>query len=91
VRLMSRPSKGSRLKLLGCDEELIERVQDFREGYFGAPEYRIVAEALEHFMRDRLEAEPEVRRRYEAARQARLAAKEPRLRVVSKATDQDAG
>ena len=88
---MSRPSKGSRLKLLGFDEELIERLQDFREGYFGAPEYRIVAEALEHFMRDRLEAEPEVRRRYEAARQARLAAKEPRLRVVSKATDQDAG
>ena len=88
---MSRPSKGSRLKLLGFDEELIERVQDFREGYFGAPEYRIIAEALEHFMRDRLEAEPEVRRRYEEARKARLAAKEPRLRIVSKATDQDAG
>jgi hypothetical protein len=88
---MSRPSKGSRLKLLGFDEEMIERVQDFREGYFGAPEYRIVAEALEHFMRDRLEAEPEVRRRYEEARKARLTAKEPRLRIVSKATDQDAG
>jgi hypothetical protein len=88
---MSRPSKGSRLKLLGFEEELIERIQDFREGYFGAPEYRIVAEALEHFMRDRLEAEPEVRRRYEAAREARLAAKEPRLRIVSKAGEQDAG
>ncbi|HUG46248.1 MAG TPA: hypothetical protein VMK31_07035 [Sphingomicrobium sp.] len=88
---MSRPSKGSRLKLLGFDEELIERIQDFREGYFGAPEYRIVAEALEHFMRDRLEAEPDVRKRYEEARKARLAAKEPRLRIVSKAGEQDAG
>jgi hypothetical protein len=88
---MSRPSKGSRLKLLGVEEELIERIQDFREGYLGAPEYRIVAEALEHFMRDRLEAEPEVRRRYEAARQARLAAKERRLRIVPKAGEQDAG
>lgn len=88
---MSRPSKGSRLKLLGFEEELIERIQDFREGYFGAPEYRIVAEALEHFMRDRLEAEPEVRRRYEQARQARLAAIEPRLRIVSKASEQDTG
>ena len=88
---MSRPSKGSRLKLLGLDEELIDRVQDFREGYFGAPEYRILAEALEHFMHDRLEAEPEVRRRYEAARQTRLAASERRLRIVSKATDKDAG
>lgn len=88
---MSRPSKGSRLKLLGFEEELIERIQDFREGYFGAPEYRIVAEALEHFMRDRLEAEPEVRRRYEEARQARLAAKERRLRIVPRAGEQDAG
>jgi len=88
---MSRPSKGSRLKLLGFEDELIERIQDFREGYFGAPEYRIVAEALEHFMRDRLEAEPEVRKRYEEARKARLAAKEPRLRIVSKAGEQDAG
>ena len=88
---MSRPSKGSRLKLLGFEDELIGRIQDFREGYFGAPEYRIVAEALEHFMRDRLEAEPEVRKRYEEARKARLAAKEPRLRIVSKAGEQDAG
>jgi hypothetical protein len=79
---MARPSKGSRLKLLGLEEELIGRVQDFREGYFGAPEYRIVAEALEHFMRDRLKAEPEVRRRYEEARKARLSLKERRLRIV---------
>ena len=58
--------------MLGLDDELIGRVQDFREGYFGAPEYRIVAEALEFFMRDRLKAEPEVKRRYEAARKMRL-------------------
>lgn len=80
---MARPSKGSRLKLLGLDEELIGRVQDFREGYFGAPEYRIVAEALEHFMRERLQAEPEVRKRYEEAQQARLNVKGRRLRIVS--------
>lgn len=80
---MARPSKGSRLKLLGLDEELIGRVQDLREAYFGAPEYRIVAEALEHFMRDRLQAEPEVRRRYEEAQKARLNLKERRLRIVS--------
>ena len=86
---MSRPSKGSRLKLLGLDEELIDRVQDFREGYFGAPEYRIVAEALEHFMRDRIQAEPEVRRRYEQARKARLGMKERRLRIVSKAAAEE--
>lgn len=86
---MSRPSKGSRLKLLGLEGELIDRVTDFREGYFGAPEYRIIAEALEHFMQDRLQAEPEVRRRYEEARKARLRVKEHRLRIVSNAADQD--
>ncbi len=56
-----------------------------------SPEYRILAEALEHFMHDRLEAEPEVRKRYEAARQTRLAASERKLRIVPKATDKDAG
>ena len=69
---MSRPSKGSRLTLLGLEQELIDRLQDFREGYFGAPEYRIVAEALEVFMAERLAAEPEVKRRYEEARKRRL-------------------
>jgi hypothetical protein len=68
---MARQSKGSRLAVLGLDAELIERVQDFREGYFGAPEYRIIAEALEYFIADRLNAEPEVRRRYEEARARR--------------------
>jgi hypothetical protein len=79
---MSRQSKGSRLKLLGLDAELIDRVQDFREGYLGAPEYRIVAEALEHFMRDRLDSEPEVRRRYDEARKARLGPKGAKLKIV---------
>lgn len=68
---MPKESKGSRLKQFGLDDDLIERVQDFRDAYFGAQENRIVAEALEHFMRDRLNHEPEVKRRYEEARKAR--------------------
>src|SRR5262249_34531097 len=44
---------GSRLGLLGIDPELIARVQDLRQAYLGAPEGRIVAEALELFIADR--------------------------------------
>jgi len=40
-------------------------------------------------MQDLLQAEPEVRRRYEEARKARLRVKERRLRIVSKAADQE--
>jgi hypothetical protein len=68
---MPKESRGSRLKLFGLDDELIERVQDFREAYFGAQENRIIEEALEHFMRDRFKHEPQVKRRYDEARKSR--------------------
>ena len=72
VGWMPKESSGSRLKAFGLDDELIERVCDFRDAYFGAQENRIVAEALEHFMRVRLDAEPEVKLRYDQARSARF-------------------
>jgi hypothetical protein len=43
---MSRKPKGSRLLQLGVERELVDRFTDFREGYFGAPENRILAEAM---------------------------------------------
>jgi lipid A 4'-phosphatase len=65
-------SERSRLQHYGLDDELLGRVQDLREAYFGAPEGRIVAEALELFIADRLKAEPELKRRYDEARRRRL-------------------
>lgn len=47
---MSRPSKGSRLKLLGFDQSLIDQMQDFREAYLDANENTILAEALRIFI-----------------------------------------
>ena len=68
---MSRPSKGSRLKLLGFDQDLIERMQDFREAYLDANESAVLAEALRVFIVDQTKNNPDVKRRYEAARRRR--------------------
>lgn len=68
---MSRPSKGSRLKLLGFNQDLIERMLDFQEAYLDANEGTILAEALSVFIAQQLADNPDIRRRYEAARQRR--------------------
>jgi hypothetical protein len=68
---MSRPSKGSRLKLLGFDHDLIERMQDFREAYLLANESTIIAEALSAFIDSQITNNPDIKRRYDAARRRR--------------------
>jgi lipid A 4'-phosphatase len=84
----SRPDVSS-LGPLGIDPELMGRVQDLREAYLGAPEGRIVAEALELFITDRLRAEPEVKRRYEEARKRRLGLSGSTVRLVANEQSHD--
>jgi hypothetical protein len=69
---MAQKIKGAWLIARGLDPELVARFQDFCEGYQGAPDYRLIARALEHYMADRYEAEPEVKRRADEARAKRL-------------------
>lgn len=76
---MTRDSKGTRLRL---PVALANELLDFREAYFGAPEQRIVEEAIRLFMADRLLAEPAVRARFEAARDKRLAAQGKNVAVL---------
>ena len=68
---MSRPSKGSRLKLLGFDQDLIERLADFREAYLDANENTVLAEAVRDFINIQVANNPDIRRRYLIARQRR--------------------
>jgi hypothetical protein len=82
IRHMPREAKGSRLLQLGLEPELVDRFTDFREGYLGAPEHRILAEAIELYMADRFKKEPEVKARYEAARQKRLGSAGEKIRIV---------
>jgi hypothetical protein len=80
---MAKKAKGgARLLQLGWDQELVDRFTDFREGYLGAPEGRVLAAAFECFLLDRFDAEPEVKRRYEEARQKRLGAQGTVVKLV---------
>jgi hypothetical protein len=78
---MPRQKKIVSLASLGLDEDLLARFEDFRHGFYGASEKRLVAEALELFMKDRYDREPEVKRRAHEAREKRLAAKLGRTKV----------
>ncbi|MGY8664141.1 hypothetical protein Q3C01_17480 [Bradyrhizobium sp. UFLA05-109] len=79
-----KPGSGSRLIQMGMDAELVDDFTDFREGYFGAPEVRVLAEAIQFFIAERLKAEPEVKRRYEAAREKRRGSKGKVVQLVDK-------
>ena len=79
---MAKRGEGTRLIQLGLDKELVEDFTDFREGYLGAPEHRVLAEAIRLYMIERLDAEPEVKKRYEAARERRLGGKKSIVRLV---------
>ena len=46
------------------------------------PENQVLAEAIKIYMADRLAAEPEVRRRYEAAREKRRGSKASVVKLV---------
>ena len=45
---------------------------DFCEAHRGAPEHRIIADALRAFIDERLAAEPELKKRFDEARRKRL-------------------
>jgi hypothetical protein len=53
-------------------EPLNSDFTDFCEAHRGAPGNRIVQDALRTFIDERLAAEPELRKRFEAARRKRL-------------------
>jgi hypothetical protein len=65
---MGQPSKGTRLKQLGFDQDLIERFQDFREAYLKADEQTILVEATRDFINAQVANNPDIRRRWTAAR-----------------------
>jgi hypothetical protein len=47
------PGEGARLKQMGMAPELVDTSPISGEGYFGAPEVRVLAEAIKLFMADR--------------------------------------
>ena len=67
--LMARKSSGARFNL---GEPWAGELADFCEAHYGAPEVRIIREALAFFISTQLTAEPETKRRFLEARKKRL-------------------
>lgn len=78
---MANPSKGSRT---GLGEPWQGMLSDFCRAHYNAPERDIIRAALDFFIQNRLDAEPEMKGRYEAARNKRLELGENVVRIVSK-------
>lgn len=81
---MGKTSKGSRLKL---GEPHASNLADFCAAHYGAPEIGIIREALKEFIEARLAAEPEVRKRFESARNERLGRGQTNLHVLKGSKD----
>ena len=78
---MPKPSKGTRL---GLGEPWQSMLNDFCAAHYNAPERDIIRTALDFFVQNRLEAEPEVKKRFEEARRKRLGLSDSVVRIVPK-------
>lgn len=81
---MPKPSKGKRLAL---GEPWASDLADFCAAHYGVAEIAIIRFALDAFIKDRLAAEPEVRRRFEEARKLRLNISGDNVRAISPRRD----
>ena len=77
-------SKDARLKL---GEPLASDLADFCAANFDAPQMGIVRRAVERFIKDHLDNDLAMRRRYEDARKARLSGKDGNLRLLRRDSD----
>jgi hypothetical protein len=66
---VAEPSGTGRSKklLVELDEPLRRSLEAFCKAHYDAPQVSVVREALKRFIETRLAAEPEMRRRYDAA------------------------
>jgi hypothetical protein len=78
---MSNLSKGTRL---GLGEPWQSMLSDFCAAHYNAPERDIVRAALDFFVQNRLNAEPEVRKRFDEAKRKRLGLADSVVRIVPK-------
>lgn len=77
---MGKPSKGSRF---GLGEPWQGQLADFCAAHYNASERDVVRAALEQFIAARLEAEPQMKGRYEQARKKRLGMGGDNIHIIS--------
>jgi len=66
-------------KRQGLGKEIDDLLADFCAAHFGAPATEIVRAAVRKFIRDSLENEPELNKRFEEARKIRLGSVPPKI------------
>jgi hypothetical protein len=76
---MGKRKTGSRSNL---GEPYASLLADFCEANRGAPEVRVIREAVQFFIEHELNAEPRLRERFDAARERRLASAASPVRSV---------
>jgi hypothetical protein len=77
---MPKHSKGVRL---GLGEPIQGLLADFCAAHYNASERDVIRTALEVFISQRLEAEPEMRKRFDDARKKRLGLGETVVKLVT--------
>ena len=76
---MPKASKGARF---GLGEPWTSDLADFCAANYHAPEREVIREALSAHIEARINAEPELRRRFEEVRKKRLKARDKIVRIV---------
>jgi hypothetical protein len=71
--------KDKRSGRLPLEEPLAGDFSDFCAAHYGAPEREIIRAALRSFIDKQLDAEPEMRKRYDAAKKTRLGGGVPKV------------
>jgi aminoglycoside/choline kinase family phosphotransferase len=79
-----RKSKDAKLQL---GEPWAGKLADFCAAHYGAPAKDVIRAALDAFIDTALEKEPEMKKRYEAARRQRLESKGSIVAIVKKEGD----
>lgn len=74
----------SKAKSYDLGDKVMTLLQNHCAANYGAPEVRILREAVKSFVNNRLQAEPELCKRFDAARKVRLSKHIRPLREVSK-------
>lgn len=72
----------SKKLLVELDDVLRQSLEAFCEAHYDAPQVSILRAALKSFIETRLEAEPEMRKRYEAAMAQKRTGVREKLRVL---------
>lgn len=70
---MPRPKSVPTLADLKFPADVIDEIEDLREGFIGAPAHRVLEHVLRFYLKNGIGEEPQVKQRYEESKERRRA------------------